>query len=241
MIQPVLSFVGVCKGFYRGPVRAEVLRDVELTLAPGDFVAVWGGLKSGKSTLLRIAAGFETPDEGAVFFNGEDLAQMTKRRHARLLRHELAMARRDGPPERELTTLDWVAFPLGGTMRQRAAERRAMAALQELGVDSDCRGLRWEDLTDGERTLVSIAHAIVRDPKVLLVDDPTSSLGHHERQRTIALLYRLAAERRMAVLMTAPDMDATVGAHEAFTLTSGRLHRIAPEDDGGRLLRLPGH
>ena len=236
---PLLSLTDVGKSFWRGTVRVEALRRVSLELAPGDFVAVWGSLGSGKTTLLRMAVGLDVPDEGDVRFDGRRIAELSRRDLQYLRRHEVGFADRAGPLERELTALDHVAFPLMGTMRRAEAGRRAMKALRQLGLDPSCGTLRWRELTDGERTLVSLAHAIVRRPKLLLVDDPTSSLGLHERERTVALLHRFASEEGMAVLMTAPDSAATLGAHEIFTLSGGELLPAGPAP-GGDLIRLPG-
>jgi ABC-type lipoprotein export system ATPase subunit len=236
---PLLSLTDVGKSFWRGTVRVEVLRRVSLELAPGDFVAVWGSLGSGKTTLLRLAAGLDVPDEGEVLFEGRRIVALAKRDLQHLRRHDVGFADRSGPLERELTALDHVAFPLMGTMRRPEASRRAMEALRQLGLEPGCGALRWRELTDGERTLVSIAHAVVRRPKLLLVDDPTSNLGLHERERTVALLHRLASERDMAVLMTAPDSAATLGAHEVFTLSGGEL-LSAGRPPGADLIRLPG-
>lgn len=236
---PLLSLTDVGKSFWRGTVRVQVLRSVSLELAPGDFVAVWGSLGSGKTTLLRMAVGLEVPDEGDVRFAGRRIAELSRRDLQHLRRHEIGFADRSGPLERELTTLDHIAFPLMGTMRRAEASRRAMEALRQLGLEPSCGALRWRELTDGERTLASIAHAIARRPKLLLVDDPTSNLGLHERERTIALLHRLASDHRMAVLMTAPDSAATLGAHEVFTLSGGELLPAGPLP-GGDLIRLLG-
>lgn len=236
---PLLSLTDVGKSFWRGTVRVEVLRGVSLELAAGDFVAVWGSLGSGKTTLLRLAAGLDVPDEGGVRFAGRPFAELTRRELQHLRRHEIGFAARTGPVERELTAQDHVAFPLMGTVRRAEASRRAMAVLRELGLEPACGARRWRELTDGERTLVSIAHAVVRRPKLLLVDDPTSSLGFHERERTMALLRRFAAEDGTAVLMTAPDAATTLGAHEVFTLSRGELLPTGPPL-GADLIRLPG-
>lgn len=235
----LLSLTNVCKTFWRGTVRVEVLQGVSLELAPGDFVAVFGQLGSGKTTLLRIAAGLDAPDEGEVRFDGRRICELTRRDLQRLRRHEIGFADRTGPSERELTALDYVAFPLIGTMRRATASRRAMETMRQLGLEPACADHTWAELTDGERTLVSIAHAIVREPKLLLADDPTSNLGLHERERTTALLHQLAVEQRMSILMTAPDLAAAVRAHEVQSLSDGEL--IAPSPPpGGDLIRLPG-
>lgn len=236
---PLLSLTDVAKSYWRGTVRVEVLRSVSLELAPGDFVAVWGSLGAGKTTLLRLAAGLDVPDEGEVRFDGQRIADLSSGDLQHLRRHDIGFANRSGPLEREMTVLDHVAFPLFGTMRFPQATRRAMDVLRQLGLDPACGALRWQELTDGERTLASLAHAVVRRPKLLLVDDPTSNLGFHERERTVALLHRFASEDGMAILMAAPDSSATLGAHEVFTLSRGELLPAGPPP-GGDLIRLPG-
>ena len=235
---PVLSLASVGRWFWRGSVRVEVLRGVALEIGVGELVAVWGRLGSGKTTLLRIAAGLDRPDEGVVRFEGRALGELSRDELQRMRRHDVGVADRSGPLERELTVLDHVAFPLIGTMPRAEARRRASETLGDVGVDQACGALTWAELTDGERTLVSLAHAIVRRPKLLLVDDPTSNLGVHERERTMALLNRLATQDGIAILMTAPDMAAAVGAHQVHVLSGGELLPAGPPPDDN-LLRFP--
>lgn len=220
-------------------MRVEVLRGVSLDVRAGELVALWGRLGSGKTTLMRVAAGLDPPDEGAVLYDGRALDDLSRDELQQLRRHEIGFADRSGPQEPELTMLDYVAFPLIGTVSRAGARRRASDALAELGVDQACGALTWAELTDGERTLVSLAHAIVRKPRLLLVDDPTSNLGVHERERTMALLHRLAAEQDMAVLMTAPDMAAALGVHQLHVLSGGELLPASPEPPDDNLLQFP--
>lgn len=235
---PVLSLSSVGRWFWRGSVRVEVLRGVSLELAAGDFVAVWGRLGSGKTTLLRVAAGLDAADEGVVRFGGRPLGELSRDELQHVRRREIGFADRSGPLEPELTMLDYVAFPLVGVVSRVEAQRRAAGTLHELGLDPECRDLTWAELTDGERTLVSLAHAVVRRPKLLLVDDPTSNLGVHERERTMALLQRLAVRDGMAILMTAPDMAAALGAHQVHVLSGGELLPAGPPPEDN-LVRFP--
>jgi ABC-type lipoprotein export system ATPase subunit len=217
----------------------EVLRGVSLEVGIGDFVGVWGRLGAGKTTLLRVAAGLDRPDEGVVRFEGRSLGELSRDELQRARRSEIGFVDRSRPLERELTALDYVAFPLIGTMSRAAARRRAGQTLDELGLGPACADLTWAELTDGERTLVSIAHAVVRRPKLLLVDDPTSNLGVHERERTLALLSSLAVHEGMAILMTAPDMAAALGVHQVHLLSGGELFPAGPERLADNLLRFP--
>jgi ABC-type lipoprotein export system ATPase subunit len=216
----LLSLHAVGKSYWRGPHEVKVLSDVSLEVGTGEMVAVWGKRGAGKTTLLKIAAGLETPDRGLARFQGKDLATLSEAEHARLMRGQVGWVRRTGPRS-ELPMLDYVALPLLIEHGQRRARSRAREALVRVGM-SEYIGQRWDSLSDGERTLVGIAHGIVRQPRVLLLDDPTANLGVREREELIELLRSLAGEA-LAVLMTVPGLPAAMGSHEIKVLSGGRL------------------
>jgi ABC-type lipoprotein export system ATPase subunit len=221
MADALLSLEAVSKSFWRGPSEVRVLTGASLQVHAGEFVAVWGKRGAGKTTLLRIAAGLETPDHGTVRFEGGDLSMLSETGHARLMRERVGWVRRSGPRS-ELCMLDYVALPLLIEHGHRQANGRASDALARVGM-SQCAGQRWESLSDGERALVAIAHGVARAPSLLLIDDPTSNLGVREREEVIVLLRSLVEESKLAVLMTAPDMPATLRSHQLRALSGGRL------------------
>jgi ABC-type lipoprotein export system ATPase subunit len=221
MASGLLSLRAVGKSYWRGAREVKVLTDVSLELAAGELVAVWGKRGAGKTTLLKIAAGLETPDRGEARFEGRNLSTLSEAGHARLMREQVGWVRRTGPRS-ELPMLDYVALPLLIEHCQRGAHTRAREALARVGM-SECVGQRWDSLSDGERALVGIAHGIVREPRVLLVDDPTANLGVREREELLELLRSLAGDEGLAVLMTVPGMPAAMGSHEIKVLSGGRL------------------
>ena len=217
-----LALEQVSKSYWRGPHETIVLKEISLSVYAGECVAVWGQRGSGKTTLLKVAAGLEAPESGMVKFRGRDLTAMSKAEMVRLLREEIGWARRSGPESDELEMLDYVALPLlkGNTLRR--ARQRSAQALARVGVADCCNG-RWEDLTDSERTLVSIAHAMVRKPSLLVVDDPTANLDLLQREEVMSLLRSAAEQEWLAVLITVPDMPSMVHAHRIGSLSDGRL------------------
>jgi putative ABC transport system ATP-binding protein len=217
-----LSLERVSKSFWRGPHEAIVLSDISLAVFAGECVAIWGQRGSGKTTLLKVAAGLEPPDRGTVSFKGRDLGRISKAEMVRLLREEIGWVRRSGPESDELEMLDYVALPLLKRQTPRRARRRSAQALARVGV-ADCSKGRWEDLTDSERTLVSIAHAMVRNPSLLVVDDPTANLDVLQREQVMGLLRSAAEQEWLAVLITVPDMPSMVHAHRIGSLSDGRL------------------
>lgn len=222
---PMLLLESVSKSLWRGPSELRVLKDVSLEVRSGELMAIYGQRGSGKTTLLKIAAGFDAPDGGQVTFAGEDLAGFSRKRLARLHRDQIGWVERAGPHSRDLPIRSYLALALYRRLGARAAQRRAQVALAKVGA-VDCADQRWDDLSDTARTLVAIAQALVREPKLLIVDDPTAGLGIIDRERIVGLLRSAAEDGGVGVLMAVPDMPAMLPAHDVRFLSRGRL--VAP-------------
>jgi ABC-type lipoprotein export system ATPase subunit len=236
----VLSLEGVSKSYWRGLRKLSVLTDVSLELHGGELLTIWGQRRTGKTTLLKLAAGLEAPTSGSIRFNGLDLATLSKTQQASLLRTEIGWAKPTGPDSRELTMLDYVALPLLRKHNHREAHRQAALTLERVGMGG-CADEPWGYLADSERTLVAIAHAVVRAPKLLLIDDHTNHLDDLDREELMQLLRSLADETEMAVLMMVPDLTEMVHAHQKLTLSSGRLTGPStPTEAWGNVLDFPG-
>jgi putative ABC transport system ATP-binding protein len=239
MGEVLLSLKAVSKSYWRGPSEVRVLAGASLEVRAGEYLAVWGKRGAGKTTLLRIAAGLEPPDAGSVFYDGADLSRLSEAAHARLMRRELGWVRREGPSS-NLEMIDYVALPLLIEHSQRRARARASEVLRRVGM-SECAGQHWSSLSDGERALVAIAHGIVRDPRLLLLDDPTANLGLREREELLQLLESLVEESGLAVLMTVPDMPAAMRSHQLRALSGGRLLEAEPPPGReGNVIDFPG-
>jgi ABC-type lipoprotein export system ATPase subunit len=226
----LLALERVSKSHWRGRHEIVVLDDVSLELDAGELVAIFGQRAAGKTTLLRIAAGIEAPDSGRVLFEGRELGAARLRRlagmHARI-----GWVGRQGPFASGMRMLDHVALPLLRVVPAEEAERRATRTLKRMGA-GDLAGARWHELSDAERTLVTIAHGIVREPALLLADDPTSGLGVEERETVLGLLRAIAEERRMAVLATVPEIPDALRSHRVMSLGDGELIQATRRDPG---------
>jgi predicted ABC-type transport system involved in lysophospholipase L1 biosynthesis ATPase subunit len=222
----VLSLTEVCLSFPRGRRHmVRVLSDVSLRVEAGEVVAVLAQRAQGKTSLLRVAAGIQQPNRGRVSFEGEDLWGFSDRRRSRLLGGRIGWV---GPavPDLDVPMLANVALPLFAVYGKRESYARALAALERVGAP-ECAEQFWGSLADWERALVALARGIAREPKLLLVDDLTISLGLGEAEEVTRLLDRLAKEQGFGVLMCVSDASAT--------LWSGRVAMLA----GGELLETP--
>lgn len=205
---------------YADPRRTAVaLDDVSFAVEPGEVVAVWGGRGSGRTTLLRVAAGLEQPDSGSVVFDGLDLAVGAEAATARGLAY--VQLRLVGPQRQPLLDRLTVALVARGCSKP-AACAQAVAALERAGV-ADCAEVRVGELDATEAVRVGIAQALLLEPKLLVVDEPTATVPLIERDGVLALL-RSIADSGVAVLMTAGEAIGLSGVDRALTISGGRLH-----------------
>ncbi|MET0601782.1 MAG: ATP-binding cassette domain-containing protein [Baekduia sp.] len=237
MTMPLLAFDAVSKRHWRGRRAVTVLNDGSLELSAGELGAVWGGRGTGKTTLVELAAGLQAPDAGRILFDGRDVAQLSRRAVSELLHVQVGIATRTGPVSHTLAARDWVAMPVMDRLAAREATRRAQLALERVGAQ-DVGAEPWRNLSDGERTLVAIARAMVRAPRLLLVDDPSTGLGLLERGEVVALLRSIAEQAGVAVLMTASDLTEVSGADAIWSLAGGRL--TGRRAEAGTVVPFPG-
>jgi putative ABC transport system ATP-binding protein len=240
----VLSVGGVWKGYSRGGQWTGVLAGVSFELARGEVVAVVGSRLEGKTTLLKIAAGMERPDQGSVSLDGRELTGLRDRSRTRLLGHEIVWIDRDGP-ELAVEVSRFVGWPLAlhGHGR-RHAERVAAQALERVGA-GECLGRRWGELSNWQRVLVGLARAFAGSPRVVVIDDLLDALGGRATEEASDLLRSLVeeSEPRCGVLMSASDMESAMFADRVWSLTrKGTLKLLSgqPSDDAN-IIPFPKH
>jgi ABC-type cobalamin/Fe3+-siderophores transport system ATPase subunit len=195
-----------------------VLEDACLSIDPGELVAVWGLRGSGRTTLLRVAAGVDVPDAGSVWFEGRNLAEHGEE----ILGREIAYCLRSFRTARAQTGVDEVALgPLlsGATSAQaRALAHGALARVEGEGLAAR----RIGDLDSGERTRLALAYALALQPRLLIIDEPVAGVELHERDGILSLIRSLADEN-IAVLMAVGDLTGLTGADQALTIGDGEL------------------
>lgn len=233
----LLAFENVSKRYRDlGGREITVLDRVSFEIAGGDSVGVWGLRRSGKSTLLRIMAGLEQPDVGAVWFAGQDVARLSSSERAELLRTKIGLAPASWREVRNVAVVEHVALPLlsaGASLREGNVAARAV--LERVGATSraDTPVLA---LSPGERTRVAIARALVREPELLLIDEPALTPSPSERDELYALLRSLAAESGLTLVVASEDIAAIRIARQAMTISDGEVRSSRPP---GRVVAFP--
>ena len=221
----LLSLKNVSKRFLDGAREILVLNDVSMEVGTGELVGIYGKRRSGKSTLLNVAAGLEMSDSGTVIFAGQEVSIFPSGELARLRRrHGIALVGGDWRPVGvSQLVLEHVALPLtsdGLTLIE--AEAVARPVLNRFGIASRAHE-STNRLSVSERIRVELARAVAREPRLLLVDEPAVLSGPSESRELYALLRSLAVESGITVVIASEDSRALDGAHRLMSLDGGNL------------------
>ena len=235
----VLEVRQVSKAYGEGAANVLALQGVDLTVQPGELVAIMGPSGSGKSTLLTIAGTLEEPTSGEVRIDGQDASAMSRNDRARLRRRTIGYVFQDFNLLPGLTVAENVSLPLelDGT-RAKDARVAAAAALEELGV-ADGADRYPDELSGGQRQRVAIARAIVGDRRLLLADEPTGALDSVNGEAVMRLV-RSACKRGVAGVLVTHDAQLASWADRVVFLRDGRVvDQSAPSAGPESLLPQP--
>jgi putative ABC transport system ATP-binding protein len=224
----ILEITQATKVYGDGPTAVQALRGVDLTVEPGQLVAVMGPSGSGKSTLLTIAGSLEEPSGGRVVVAGADLATLSRNELARLRRRSIGYVFQDYNLLAGLTALENVTLPLElDGVSARSARGPGMAALEELGLAD--RATHFPDeLSGGERQRVAIARAVVGERSLLLADEPTGALDSINSESVMRLV-REACKGGVAGVVVTHDAQLAAWADRVVFLRDGRaVDQTAP-------------
>jgi putative ABC transport system ATP-binding protein len=212
----------VAKVYGHGPTAVTALRGVSLRIAAGEFVSIVGASGSGKSTMLHVLAGLETPTCGRVFIGGADLAHLSDDARSDLRLHGIGIVFQSFNLFPTFTAEENVAWPLEfAGAPWRVARERARALLDAVGIDPRGAGRRPAALSGGEQQRVAIARALVVEPTLLLADEPTGNLDSRTGDDILALLCDLNRTRHLTVVLVTHCARAAARAERTIELEDG--------------------
>ena len=214
---------GVTKLHQKGRSTVPAVRDLSLVIADGEWLAVQGRTGHGKSTLLNLLGGLDRATEGTVELDGTDLGALRETQLTRLRAQSIGFVFQTFnlvPTLSAAENVEAALVPVGTGLAER--RRRVAAALESVGLGDRFRHLPSE-LSGGQQQRVAIARALVKEPRVLLADEPTGNLDEDTRDEIIALLERLWQERGLTLVLVTHDTSIAGRAQRVGVMSKGRL------------------
>lgn len=224
MSDPVLCLSGVKKAYNQGlPNEVRVLDGLDLTVSPGEAVALVAPSGAGKSTLLHICGLLDRPDGGEVSICGQAASGLDETRRTAVRRGDVGFVYQFHHLLPEFTALENITLPqLANGTSEPDARARAMALLESVGVAPRAQH-RPAALSGGEQQRVAFCRALANRPRLLLADEPTGNLDPATAEQVFGALMTLVREAGLAALVATHNPDLANRMDRVVTLSAGRL------------------
>ena len=236
--QRIVNAVNVGRTYSGGSEEVVAVRDVNIEVNAGRFIAVVGRSGSGKTTLLNLMAGLDTPTSGTVLFEDRDLSKMTEKELTEIRRHKIGFVFQSFGLLPLLSAFENVELPLriSGTKRKER-EERTREALDLVQLTRRARHRPYE-LSGGEQQRVAIARAVVTRPLLVLADEPTGELDSVNARAIFELFEEMVRTQGLSVVAATHDSTLLALADEVKEMRDGSLHEAA--EQAGRYRSGPG-
>ena len=222
----VLLCEDLVKEYQVGPEPIRVLDNVNFSLFEGDWVSIVGASGSGKTTLLNMLAGLDLPTSGRVLWGREDVAMLTESKLGQLRNRHLGFVYQFHHLLAEFTALENVAMPLWiQGMDKKASLKKAQAMLDKVALLTRAKH-KPSELSGGERQRVAVARALITDPALVLLDEPTGNLDTNTAKDVQGLLKELNGQVKTAFVAVTHDLNFAALAQKSFRLEGGGLNEI---------------
>lgn len=226
----LLEITGLCKQYRMGNDTVEVLKGIDLTIAPATTTALVGASGAGKSTLLHLLGALDRPSSGTVAYRGQDLFCRSDRELADFRSRTIGFVFQFHHLLPEFSALENVAMPaLIARMDQRTALQRANNLLEAVGLGHRVTH-RPGELSGGEQQRVAIARALVMEPELLLADEPTGNLDARTSEAIYELLMNIQQQTGVSMVVVTHNERIAAGMEQMVRLFDGRITPCATEE-----------
>ncbi|MDF3348949.1 ABC transporter ATP-binding protein [Sulfitobacter sp. KE34] len=224
MNDPVLRLSGISKSYNPGkPNEVQVLRGIDLEVAPGEVVALVAPSGAGKSTLLHIAGLLDTADSGTVQIAGDDLTGQSDRRRTAVRRADVGFIYQFHHLLPEFTALENIVLPqLANGVVRKEAEARARELLTQVGI-AERADHRPAAMSGGEQQRVAFCRALANAPRLLLADEPTGNLDPSTSDQVFAALMALVRGTGLSAVIATHNLELAARMDRQIRLDAGQL------------------
>ena len=210
---------------YRGEVKVQAVNDCSFKINEGEFVVVLGASGAGKTTILNMLGGMDTPTDGQIFVNDIEINKLDYNELIEYRRHDIGFVFQFYNLIANLTTLENIE--LACQLSKDALEPRIILKL--VGLEDRLNNFPSQ-LSGGEQQRVAIARAIAKNPKLLLCDEPTGALDSKTGKMIIDLLYKTCKEMKMTTVLITHNAEIAKIADKVITIANGKVESIETKD-----------
>ena len=200
-----------------------ILKNLNFKINASEKIAILGSSGSGKSTLLHIIAGLDKPSEGNVFFNGNDISQLSENNKIRLRNIHIGFIYQSHHLLKDFSAIENVMMPfIVRRSHDRKSYNQAKKILKKLGLANRLNHFPYQ-MSGGERQRVAIARAVATSPDIILADEPTGNLDHKNATTVFESFLELAEDFKTAIVLVTHDQCIAQKMEKNYHLSSGKL------------------
>ena len=217
----VIQLEGVSKTYEMGAVQVHAVRDVSLSVNEGEFIAITGASGSGKSTLVNMIGCLDIPTDGTYFLDGENVGELSSNKLADIRSRKVGFVFQTYSLLPRMSAIANVELPMMyGRWRDR--RKRAEDALEIVGL-ADRMHHKPTELSGGQQQRVGIARALVKEPSILIADEPTGNLDSRSTSEILDVIKQLNTERGITVLVVTHEPDVAAIAQRVISMHDGEI------------------
>ncbi len=220
----IVAIENLCKVYHLGSIELRVLRDLNLSIEEGEYVAIMGPSGSGKSTLLNMIGCLDRPTSGAYFLGGQNVAELEDDKLSQIRGARIGFVFQSFNLISQLNVIENIEIPMYYQgLSERESGRRAKKLAKMVGL-SERLGHRPSELSGGQQQRVAIARALANDPLIILADEPTGNLDSESGAEILKILTDLRRQGKTIIIVT-HDKDIAADAGRVIELFDGRIKR----------------
>jgi len=222
----IIKVKGLVRTYRKGKVKTYAVRGVDFELNEGDFAALMGPSGSGKSTILHQIGILDKPTEGRIIIEGEDINNLSEGQKTRFRLERIGFVFQQYELIPELTALENVYLPL---MVNKGKDKKTLELCRKILIDLDL-GERMEhyphELSGGEQQRVSIARALVKNPKIILADEPTANLDSEAGRKIMSILKQLNKKYKITIVVVNHEREFEKYFNKIIWIKDGQIEKI---------------
>lgn len=226
MKDTIIRLENVSKIYQMGDVEVPALKEVNLEVKRGEFLAISGPSGSGKSTMMNLVGCLDLPTEGTIFLDGDNIAELRESSLSQIRGKKIGFIFQQFNLLPTLTALENVMLPLElQDVDSKTAKEKALAVLKMVGLGDRVEHLPTQ-LSGGQQQRVAISRALAIDPEIILADEPTGNLDSKTGEFIMEFLSKIHKEKKKTIIMITHDLHLVKRAERVVYLKDGKIEKI---------------